>query len=339
MDITLTNTLDHKSWRAFVDAHPQGNIFHTPEMYEVFSIARGYQPEVHAAVGTDGKVLALLTPVHVSLREGLLRRLTTRSILYGGILAAEDRAGKEALQVLLSDFLKKSARQSLFTEFRHLSDAQTYQPIFAQYQLEYQAHLNYLIHIGCLPEEVFRNFGSHMRRHIRQQMKRGEIVIEEIEERGKISIFYDLIKKSYSAAKVPVADISLFEAAFDVLHPRGMVKFWLARVGGEYIASSAELVYKDVVYGWYGGVDRAYSNYNPNEVLTWHILKWGSENGYQTYDFGGAGTPGEAYGVRDFKVKFGGELVSYGRNVFVPSPALLRMSETGYTLLRRFMVG
>jgi len=92
-----------------------------------------------------------------------------------------------------------------------------------------------------------------------------------------------------------------------------------------------------VIYGWYGGVDRAYSSYTPSEFITWHILKWGSENGYLTYDFGGAGSPNEKYGVRDFKAKFGGRLVSYGRNTCVHDPVLLQISTAGYNIIRYFI--
>jgi lipid II:glycine glycyltransferase (peptidoglycan interpeptide bridge formation enzyme) len=78
-----------------------------------------------------------------------------------------------------------------------------------------------------------------------------------------------------------------------------------------------------------------YADEVPGELLMWHILKWGAENGYRTYDFGGAGNPDEKYGVRDFKAKFGGRLVCFGRNTFVHDPALLRLSTFGYSLLRR----
>jgi lipid II:glycine glycyltransferase (peptidoglycan interpeptide bridge formation enzyme) len=66
----------------------------------------------------------------------------------------------------------------------------------------------------------------------------------------------------------------------------------------------------------------------------WHILKWGAENGYRHYDFGGAGRPNEQYGVRDFKAKFAGELVSYGRNVCVHAPFRLFLSKLGYGLFQ-----
>jgi lipid II:glycine glycyltransferase (peptidoglycan interpeptide bridge formation enzyme) len=69
----------------------------------------------------------------------------------------------------------------------------------------------------------------------------------------------------------------------------------------------------------------------------WHILKWGAENHYCIYDFGGAGKPGEHYGVRDFKAKFGGELVCYGRNTWVSMPALLALSSLIYSHFRHII--
>jgi serine/alanine adding enzyme len=115
------------------------------------------------------------------------------------------------------------------------------------------------------------------------------------------------------------------------------VRFLLVRVGGTAVGCSAELIHKDTVYGWYGGSDRAFSRYIPNDLLVWHILEWGARNGYRVYDFGGAGAPDEDYGVRDFKAKFGGQLVNFGRSTHVHAPVRLRCSTVGYRFLRRFL--
>jgi lipid II:glycine glycyltransferase (peptidoglycan interpeptide bridge formation enzyme) len=286
-------------------------------------------------VDGNGRVLALLLPVQVSLQNGLLRRLTTRLIVYGSTLCTPGAAGEEALRALLQHYAKKSGAVGLFIELRNQSDLSACQPIFTQCGFHYKEHLNYLIDLTCSTDEIFNRFGARTRKHIRRELKKGQIVVEEVHQSSQIKMFYELIKKSYLAAHVPIADISLFQAAFDVLYPRKMVKFWLVRMGDTFIASSVELVYKDVIYGWYGGVDRAFSSFVPNELLTWEILKWGAENGYRSYDFGGAGSPEQEYGVRDFKSKFGGELVGFGRNTYVHTPALLRFSTMGYTLLRR----
>jgi lipid II:glycine glycyltransferase (peptidoglycan interpeptide bridge formation enzyme) len=74
----------------------------------------------------------------------------------------------------------------------------------------------------------------------------------------------------------------------------------------------------------------------PNEILIWYSLSWGADQGYKVYDFGGAGKPDEEYGVRRFKAKFGGELVRFGRNKRVHYPLLLKVSQLGYQLGKRF---
>ena len=140
----------------------------------------------------------------------------------------------------------------------------------------------------------------------------------------------ELIQTTYQNARIPLADASLFENAFNILSPENMIRITNAYVDSQPAATSVELLYKDVIYGWYSGLDRSFATYVPNEQLTWHILKWGSENGYKIYDFGGAGKPDEEYGVRDFKAKFGGELVCYGRNTYTHRPAMLKLSKAGY---------
>ena len=48
MLVEVVDTLPEDRWQAFVDAHPQGNIFHTPAMQAVFARTRGYEPLLRA---------------------------------------------------------------------------------------------------------------------------------------------------------------------------------------------------------------------------------------------------------------------------------------------------
>jgi serine/alanine adding enzyme len=304
-------------------------------MFQVFGRAKGYRPTLWAVAHDDGQVLAVLLPVQITLRDGLLRRLTTRAVVYGSVLYDPSPAGTEALVTLLRAYVREGGRDALFTELRNLSDLGAVQPVLSDCGFVYEDHLNYLIDLKHPPEALLQSIGPRTRKHIRRGLKRGEIVIEEVREREQVTVCYDLLRESYQRARVPLADRSLFEAAFDLLYAKGMVRFTLARVGQVPVAVSVELLYRDVIYGWYGGMDRIYGSYVPNELLMWHILQWGAENGYRLYDFGGAGRKGEEYGVRNFKAKFGGELVCYGRNTYSHNPVLLCLSRWGYEVYRR----
>ncbi len=306
-------------------------------MFEVFNRAKGHKADVWAA--TDGsRVLALLIPVRVTLLGGIMSSLTTRSVAYGSILCAPGRDGCDALAVLLQSYLKEVGRTALFTELRNVSslDAQQQQTLL-EHGFVHEDHLNYLIDLNRPSDEVFKSIGPRTRKHIRRALRSGQVTVSDATENPERSSCYDILRRTFQARRIPLADPSLFEAAYEVLHPRGMIKFTLARVGDAPAAVSIDLLYKDLMYGWYGGVDRAYSSFPANELLTWHILRWGAENGYRTYDFGGAGKPNEPYGVRDFKSKFGGIQVNNGRNLFVHARLRRQMCNFAYRFARRFV--
>ena len=101
MSMSVVRALPDAQWRQFVSEHPASNIFHTPEMFEVFRRAKGYRPELWASVDGDGQVLALLLPVQVSVKTGLLSYFTTRTVVYGSVLFAQSPEGATALGHLL----------------------------------------------------------------------------------------------------------------------------------------------------------------------------------------------------------------------------------------------
>lgn len=337
MKFEIVRTLEDGAWRQFLQENPNANIFHSPEFFELFSRVKGHNPQLWAAVDGNGQVFALLTLVDVTLMDGLLSRLTTRSIAYGGVLHTFSPAGQQALDELLQAYVKQERQKALFTELRNLHDLAAVQPLLEKYNFQFEGHLNYLIDLNRSPEDIMQHIGKRTRKQIRRGLRQGDVSISEVEQREQLELWYELLHKTYHVAQVPLGDKSLFEAAFEVLYPKGMIKFLIATVGGKVVSCSAELLFKDIIYGWYSGTDREYAALTPNELLMWHLLEWGANNGYRVYDFGGAGKPDEEYGVRDFKAKFGGELVNFGRNTHIHQPNLLKVSKLGYEVYQRLL--
>ena len=48
----------------------------------------------------------------------------------------------------------------------------------------------------------------------------------------------------------------------------------------------------------------------------------------------GAGVPDKPYGVRDFKMEFGGEVVEYGRYLHIRKPLLYKIGKWGVRILK-----
>ena len=337
MKFQIVQSLDEDTWRQFLNETPTASIFHTPEFFQLFDRVKGHKSHLWAAVNEQGNARALLTPIEVTLMDGLLSRLTTRLIAYGSLVCTPTAEGYEALDQLLQTYTKKIGQNALFTELRNLFDLTDVQLILEKHNFKFEGHLDYLINLDRPTEEIMQSIGRRTRKQIRRGLRQGEVIISEVTQRAELSEWYELLQSTYSAAQVPLGSSSLFEAAFEILHPREMIKFYTARVNDTLVSCSAELLFKDIIYGWYSGTDREYSSYVPNELLMWNVLEWGANNGYRLYDFGGAGKPDEEYGVRDFKAKFGGDLVNFGRNVYVHQPNLLKLSKFGYEIYQRFL--
>lgn len=333
----IVRNLDPENWREFVRNHPDGNIFHTPEMFAVFEQAKGYTPTVWAVVDQREVPLALLLPVDVTLMGGVLYWLTTRAVVYGSVLCEPSKAGCKALRYLLQVYKSEMQGSILFTELRNLIDMSPLDPLLQDLQFTFEGHLNYLIDLDRSVDLIMQDIGRRTRKQIRKGLRDGLVQVRTVENRTELRHWYQVLKQTYSHSQVPLADPSLFEAAFDILHPKGMAVFLLAEIDGQTASCSVELPFKETIYGWYGGTDRQFSKYVPNELLMWHVLSWGATQGYKVYDFGGAGKPDEEYGVRDFKAKFGGELVNYGRYQLTHAPTRLFVSELAYQVYRRLL--
>lgn len=330
----ILRQLNRARWKAFVDESPCGNIFHRPEMFDVFSRAKGHQPSLWAVAQDDGSILALLPVVRLTLLDGLLRRLTTRAVAYGGILCRPDEQGRAALGLLLDTYTREAGEGALFTEFRHMSDARELETVLGQHGFVHEDHLNFMIDLTLPQGALWRNISKRKREGIKSSYGKG-ITIQQVTSEQELDVAYQFLKGVYTRVQVPLADISLFKAAFEVLTPQDMFQVLLARVGESYVATLFLLTYHGTILYWYVGADRSFSAFSPGELLVWHTLQWGKEHGFQTFDFGGGGKPDQYYGPREFKSRFGGVQVNYGRDRCVHAPMRLKLSEVGYQFYRR----
>ena len=94
------------------------------------------------------------------------------------------------------------------------------------------------------------------------------------------------------------------------------------------------LCFKDRIYDWYAGSYKEFYNKYPNDILPWKIFLWSKENNFSIFDFGGAGSPDVEYSVRDYKKKFGGATVNFGRYQLNHKPILMIFAFIGFKLWR-----
>ena len=72
-----------------------------------------------------------------------------------------------------------------------------------------------------------------------------------------------------------------------------------------------------------------------NEVFFLGVDYYVVVHGCNRFDMMGAGKPDEAYGVRDFKARFGGEQVEYGRFLYIRKSLLYWIGKLGVKFLKK----
>lgn len=338
MTVTIVKSLPEALWRRFVDEHPEGNVYHTPEVFQAFAATHLHQPRLWAAVDKNGRPLALLLPVQVSLFDGPFRSMTTRAVVYGGVLYETGATGESALAELLTTYRRAMRGMALFTELRNITAIDSVNAILASAGFQYEPHLNYLIDLSQPEATLWKRLSKSCQQSVRTSRNKG-VSIEIAHEPDGMEQIYGLLRLAYQRARVPLAHPSLFTATSAILGAKGMFQAFVARAQGRYIGACLVLAYRNRLIYWYGGLDRTWSAYCPMEALLWYVMQWGRSCGYSILDMGGAGRPGEPYGVRNFKAKFGGELVNYGRNLCVHAPLRYQVSQFAYRMLRRILYG
>ncbi|MDI6698993.1 MAG: hypothetical protein QME85_08665 [Candidatus Saccharicenans sp.] len=172
MSIEIVNHLPEESWSDFVYQTRGGNIFHTPEMYEVFSRTENFSPELWAAVD-KGRILVLLMPVYINLFSSpFLRKITTRAVCFGSALLSEQPDGRQALKYLLKEYTGQAGKKAIFSELRNICDLTWARSFFHQCGFRYEDHLNFLINLEPSSENIFSRIGARTRKNIKRAIKK-----------------------------------------------------------------------------------------------------------------------------------------------------------------------
>lgn len=336
--IRITESLDKDDWDRFVNSNPRATLFQTTSMAEVYKRTAKYKPLSIAAVNErTNEVLATLLVVIKKEKNGFLGSFSTHSSIRGGPIFDDSQTGITAASELIKYYEKKIGKKSLYTRIHNLYDIPQLSSILSSHNYKFEGYLNYLIDLRKTKNELWSELSKSRKRGIRYA-KRQNLIVEVVEDKKLIAVFYECLTETYKNVKIPLPDISLFESVFDVLVPANMAQIFLVKHDKEYVCGRVVLLFNKTIYAWYRGTKSDYLNLYPNDLVGWDTIERYHEKGYNTFDFGGAGTTNEMQGIRDFKAQFGGKLVNYGRYTKIHQPKKLRFSEKMFKVYRKLIL-
>ena len=339
--------IDPQQWQALIDRSPYATWFQTQEAYEFYASNPSEMEPFAAAIQRTNKLVAVCVGYITQAKNKLVQCLTCRAIIIGGPLFAEDATAEEIAALLnavkklqrsdLQPAGRSTAKRStglcpIYIETRNFHDYSRWKEVFRNSGFAYQPHLNFQVDTTSL-ELAQSNIGKHRWRYIRLSMRDGAKIIDNptIEQ---VRAFYTILQDLYRAkVRTPLWSWDFFERLYHTEH----AKYILVELDGQIVGGTACVCLPGkAVYEWYAcGLDNCRDNIRPLSVAVWGEMQYAAENGYPLFDFMGAGKPDEAYGVRDFKAEFGGELVEHGRFLCVRKPLLYWIGKTGVKFLKR----
>lgn len=330
---------DISQWRLWLSGNADVHYFQHPYFAQAFSESHHYQHQ-WLVVMRDGKWIATLAWVLMREKKFMFSYATTRAVVYGGpvFLPGLSQTDKEAcMDIALEGLIKTTKSKSLYIQFRNFYETEPYAQIFTRHGFVFSERLNL---IKAIPnrEKALMEMSPSRRRQVKLSRTNG-LVVRSAASISEVDELYDLLRKLYrKKVRKPLIAKTVLHGFFKQSAAGNsgtvLVAQYKDRIVGGIIAPFTP---GDTIFEWYVcGLDKhlKQDKVYPTVALTWAAMEAGMEQGCHHFDFMGMGIPGRPYGVRDFKARFGGEWVNYGRWMRINHPRTYKSVELAYNLLR-----
>lgn len=331
LKIIEINDIDRKAWEELAAKSPVSSWFQTEEAY-LFYDGLAFLEAFALGVENEGLLKGVIIGYIQKDGSWLKRFLSRRAIVTGGpLLSAE--ITKDELGTLLNALKSKIKKRAVYVETRNFNDYSPWQQIFEECGFVYEPHYDIWVNTANM-DQVNDRLGKSRKRDIRVSLRDGATVlahptIEHVRE--YYSILEDLYKNK---VKTPLLPLSFFEKLYQLQSSVFLfVNYEDKIIGGTVCVCLQE----KCLYEMYAcGRDGVYKNIFPSELATFAGMQYAVEHGMPRFDMMGAGNPNDGgYGVRDFKLKFGGELYEFGRNKYICNHLLYSIGKLGVRILKK----
>lgn len=306
------------------------DLFQSPEFLTFLAETKLLDP-FHYSVERDGRLIGHIQG-YIQKDGGALKRyLSRRAIINGGPELTRDIKEQE-LDLLLNRCIQGLNGKAIYIETRNFHDYSKYRPVFERNGFVYEPHYDFIVDTSSL-EIAESNLGKSRKRDVRTSLRDGASIVEGPSE-DQIRAFYSVLKGLYETkVKTPLFPLDFFIK----LYKTDFSKFLLVQYQDHIIGGTVCVFDDNSVYEWFAcGQDGVYKSIFPSTLATWAGIRFAAESGHKSFDMMGAGAPRDGgYGVREFKAKFGGQLVEYGRFKYICNKPLYRIGTFAVKLMKK----
>lgn len=323
--------INREGWGDLVRTSSVASWFQTVEAYDFYDSLQFLEA---FAVGVEDRGMLKGVVVGYVQKDGgrIKQFFSKRAIITGGPLLSDDIEVEE-LTLLLNALKVQLKHKAIYIETRNFNDYSPWCKVFEQCGFVYEPHYDIWVDTSSM-DVVNDRIGKSRKRDIRVSLRDGASVVHQ-PSLEQVRDFYLILSDLYkNKVKTPLFPYAFFEKLFQ--QPSSV--FLLTEYGGKIVGGTVcvGLPGKGLYEMYACGKDGVYKNIFPSEMATYAGLQYAAEHGMPCFDMMGAGKPEDGgYGVRDFKLKFGGELKEFGRNICVCNHLLFGIGKLGVKILRK----
>ena len=328
-NIVKNENIDKQVWDRLLNESHTASWFQSYNCYQFYKKLDFLKPFAIAVVDQD-KILALVCGYIVADGGFLKKFMSRRAIVPGGILISEN-ANTENVKILLNELKETLSGSAIYTEFRNYYDYSALKEVFAKCGYNYKTHLNFQVQTPSV-EDCLKQLSTTKRRDVKLSFKQGASVVDS-EDILEVTEFYKILSDLYkNRIKTPL----FYKDFFLQIVKQKDCHLFVIKFDGKVIGGSLCVgIENHVLYEWFVcGLDGKFKNIFPSTLATWAAIEYAAANGFKYFDMMGAGKPDEGYGVRDFKAKFGGELVEHGRFLRVNQKLKYRIGKIAIAFIK-----
>lgn len=315
-------SIDPLKWQELVQNSKYTTPFQLPQFYGFCNSTPNHRGFAGAVVGENKEYYALCV-ADIIQEWGLTSYFSRRAIIYGGPLMSE-KCQEQALAFLLENLHQELKDKVIYIEIRNFNDYSGFKTVYKQKEWQYIPYQNVRNSLNNKSlDDLISEFKYNRRREIKITLKAG-LTYHETENEKDIKEVHTILQDMYKRRTgLPHPSLQYF---ID-FNKTGLLKVFKVEDNGVIVGGSFCVVLdKEGIFTFYYCGKRDYQpNVFPTHLAVLAAMEYGIKYDLKYVDLMGAGKPETEYGVRNYKLGFGGDLVEEGRYLRVENKLLYRL--------------
>jgi hypothetical protein len=178
-------------------------------------------------------------------------------------------------------------------------------------------HATLVVDLTQDEETLFANLKREARNKVRKAQRQRVEIAEVGNDSEGLAMYHHVMQETARRNGLPAISLkNMRDTSWSYYYPHGVSKGFVSSHEGQLVSSQQAVIFNEIMLLGsvsYTDYSREMSIYG-NDLMQWHLIKWGRENGMRALDFAGIAPHSQSSkmkAIMDFKSKWGGRHIDF----------------------------